>query len=282
MCCRRSLVSDGKCSAKRYFLRLDTTSFSLSLGGRSDRGFHSFRQLCLYLRKLAKRVVIPNARFPAKILDLDINVAPALSVTMFLNRIKFGGKLDHACKLKVEVEMHEKQGEKLTLVQLTNKALDKNVRLARSYVTHLFKETRSRFDFTTNIAQALGSFLLEILLKFPLTQATKCFSKLFMSFRLRGYLSATEETQAQDEYLSFVDELRVKFSEFDQPTLLIPDIVDFIMGQTTIQTRPNLLASVLMSHSVHYHPSNLAQLTQMTTLFNWLISYCRYNRTSIE
>ena len=179
-----------KCSANNYFLRLDTTSFSLSLSGRRDRGFHSFRQLCLHLRKLAKRVVMPNA-LPAEediagILDLDINVAPALSVTVFINRVKFGGKLDHACKLKAEVEMHDKQEEKLTLVELTNKARDEYGRLARSYVTHLFKETRSHFDFTTINAQGLGSFDLEILLKSPLTLATRCFSKLFMSFRLRG------------------------------------------------------------------------------------------------
>ena len=54
-----------------------------------------------------------------------------------------------------------------------------------------------------------------------------------MSFRFRGYFVATEETQAQEEYLSYVDELRVKFSEFDQPTFLIPDTIDFIMGQTS-------------------------------------------------
>ena len=184
---------------------------------------------------------LPDEDDISGILDLDINVAPALSVTVFLNRVKFGGKLDHACKLKAEVEMHEKQGEKLTLVELTNKARDEYGRIARSYVTHLFKETRSHFDYTTVIAQGLASFDLEILVKSPLTLATRCFSKLFMSFRFRGYFSAAEETQAQEEYLSFVDELRVKFSEFDQPTLLIPDTIDFVRGQTTIHTRPLLL-----------------------------------------
>ena len=156
-----------------------------------------------YLRKLAKRVMMPST-LPAEdvipsILHLDINVAPALSVTVFLNRIKLGGKLDHACKLKAKVEMHEKQGEKFTLVELTNKARDEYGRLARSYVTHLFKETRSHFHFTTIIAQELRSFDLEILLKSPLTLATKCFNKLFTSFRLRGYFSSTEESQAQEE-----------------------------------------------------------------------------------
>ena len=137
--------------------------------------------------------------------------------------------------------MHEKQGEKLTLVELTNKARHEYGRLARSYVTYLLKETRSHFNFTTIIAQRLGSFDLETLLNSPFTLATRCFSKLFMSFRLRCYFSTTDETQAQEEYLSFVDELRVKFNEFDQPTLLIPDTIDFIMGQTTIHTRSILL-----------------------------------------
>ena len=72
----------------------DTTNISLSLSGRRDRALYSFRQLCLYLRKLAKRVVMPPA-LPgedelAGILDLDVATAPALSVTVFLNQLKFG------------------------------------------------------------------------------------------------------------------------------------------------------------------------------------------------
>ena len=185
---------------------------------------------------------LPEENNPAAILDQDINVAPALSVTVFLNRLKFGAKLDHACKLKAEVDFHDQKGKKKkTLEELAAKTREDYGRIARSYVTHLFKETRTHFDFTTVIAQGLGCFDLEILLKSPLALANKCFSKLCMSFRFRGYFVATEETQAQEEYLSYVDELRVKFSEFDQPTLLIPDTITFIMGQTSIQTRPLLL-----------------------------------------
>ena len=54
-------------------------------------------------------------------------------------------------------------------------------------------------------------------------------------------VTLSQETQAQEEYLSYVDELRVNFSEFDQPTLQIADTINFIMGQTSIQTRPLLL-----------------------------------------
>ena len=195
---------------------------------------------------MAKRVVLPSA-LPAEediasILDLDTTTALALSVPVFLSRTKFGAKLDHACKLKAEIEQHERKGEKTSIDTLKEKAKEEFGRLARSYVTHLFKETRSHFNFTTNIAQGLASFDLEILLKLPLTLATKCFGQLFTVFRLRGYFSQEQEAPAHEEYLSFVDELRVKFAEFDQPTLLIKDTIDFLMGQTTLSTRPLLLS----------------------------------------
>ena len=105
----------------------------------------------------------------------------------------------------------------------------------------MFKETRIDFNFTTIIAQGLGIFDMEILLKFPLALATKCYSNVFTTFKLRGYFLLDHESQIQEEYLSYVDELRVKFAEFDQPRLLVPDANDLLMGQTTIQTRPLLL-----------------------------------------
>ena len=230
-----------------FVFLLDTTNFSLSLSGRRDRAFYSFRQLCMYLRKLAKRVVMP-AELPqeddlAKNLDLDVVTAPALSVTVFLNRTKFGAKLDRACKLKAEVEQHEMKGEKLPIRELKENAKEEFGRLARSYVTHLFKETRGHFNFTTIIAQGLGSFDLEFLLKFPLALATKCYGHLFTTFRLRGYFTAEQETQAHEEYVSFVDELRVPYAEFDQPTLLVPDTVTFLLEQRTLRSRPLLLRS---------------------------------------
>ena len=91
-----------------YFSFPDTTNFSLSLRGRRNRAFYSFRQLCLYLRKLAKRVVmtsaLPGEDELAGILDLGVAIATALSVTVFLNRLKVGTTLDHASKLKAEQE----------------------------------------------------------------------------------------------------------------------------------------------------------------------------------
>ena len=186
---------------------------------------------------------LPEEDELASILDLDVMKAPALSLTVFLNRMKFGAKLDHACKLRAELEQHDQKGEKTTIAELKDKAKEDFGRLARSYTTHLFKETLGHFNFTTNIAQGLGSFDLEIMLKSPLTLATRCYNNLFTTFRLRNYFTLDQESQAQEEYVSFIDEMRLKFAEFDQPTLLVTDTIDFLMEQTTLATRPLLLQS---------------------------------------
>ena len=175
------------------------------------------------------------------VLDLDLSATAALSVTVFLNRKKFGSKFDHAFKVRAEAELHEKKDEKLTLEELTTETRQEFGRLARSYVTHLFEDTRSQFDFTTMVAQGLDSIDLVILLKSPQSLATMCCGKLLMTFRLRWYFTADQETPAQEEFLSFADEVRASYADFDQPTLLIPDTIDFLLQQTTLQTRTLLL-----------------------------------------
>ena len=109
------------------------------------------------------------------VLDVDLSATTALSVTVFLNQKKLGSKFDHACKVRSESKLHEKKDQKLTLEELTTKTREEFGRLASSYRTHLFEDTRSHFDFTTMVAQGLGSFALVILLKSPLSLATMCF-----------------------------------------------------------------------------------------------------------
>ena len=151
---------------------------------------------------------LPGEDELAGILDFDVATAPALSVTVFLNRLKFGTKLDHASNLRAEQEQLEQKGEKSTVTELKDKIKDEFGRLARSYVTHLFKETRSHFNLTTNISQGLGSFDLEIMLKFPLALPTRCYHNLFATFRLRGYFTFDQESQAQVFYRRVTDEIR--------------------------------------------------------------------------
>ena len=183
---------------------------------------------------------LPTEDDIASTLDLDVATASALSVTVFLNCMKIWSKLDQACKIQTELELHERKGEKLPLEIVTEKAREDYCRLARSYVTQLFKETRSHFNFTTIIAQGSGSFDLKILLKSPFI-GYQMLWQIVYDLPSPRLLFARSRDLAQEEYLCFVDELSVKFAEFDQPTLLIPDTVEFLMVQTSLPTRPLLL-----------------------------------------
>ena len=111
-------------------------------------------------------------------------------------------------------------------------------RLSQSYVTHVLRETRGHFNFTTDIALGLGTFDPEIRLKFPVTLASMCFSKLFTTFRLHGYHILEEKSRALEEYLCFVAEIRISYADFDQ---LITETFGFLLRQTTLHSRPLLL-----------------------------------------
>ena len=104
------------------FTCLDVNSFTISLGGRRDRSFYYYKELCKYLFAIAKRCVnaknLPSKAEFTKILDLPIAEAKALNITEFLSRMKFGAKFDHACKVKADREKHDKkyQGEPIESV----------------------------------------------------------------------------------------------------------------------------------------------------------------------
>ena len=88
--------------------------------------------------------------------------------------------------------------------------------------------------FTTDIVRGLGAFDLDVMLTDPTEQAAYCFKQLFSSFRVRGMLLADEEPIYSEEYMSFLDELRRDHPGILQTKLLIPDVIDFVCGQSSL------------------------------------------------
>ena len=83
---------------------------------------------------------------------------------------------------------------------------------------------------------------------------------------MRCYFFLDQESQSQEEHRSFVDELRVKFAEFDQPTLLIPDTSDLLMGQKTLQTRPLLLRCFKLAFLCFDEPFRLQSAVKFSSV----------------
>ena len=223
---------------------LNANSFSLSLSQRRDRSFYTYRQLCNFLYKLARRCSsprdLPSEKDWHDIPNLDLSTTTALSVPNFLTRAKFDSKLDAACKIKAERDQTEKCNAGLSMATLVNRNKVEFGRAARSYVTHLFNSIQGLKGFTNDLVKGLSCFDLETLLIGPVAHATYCQSQLFTSFRLRGYFTVDQKTVCGEEYLSIVDDLRRSFPDFEQPTMLISDTVKFLVDMPSSHSRPLL------------------------------------------
>ena len=220
---------------------LDTTSFVPHLTERRDRGFHIYRQLCLYLFKLGRRCIkpksLPQESDLAGILNVSSSDARALVVTDFIARSKLGQRLDVACKIRAEKELSEKSGNKASLPKLVKDHKEEFGRLGRSYVAYLFNAAQSNLQLTSDIVKGLGSFDLDIMFCAPLSQALYCFKQLFRCFQLRGYFQPEDESLLTEEYLSFLDELRKEMPDMTQPRVIIFDAVSFISGHEALRSR---------------------------------------------
>ena len=184
---------------------------------------------------------LPDDQDWPAILNLDIKAVRALTVSEFISRIKLGSRLRIACRAMAERDIREKKDQGLPIDALANKNREVFGRSARSYISHLFSSVQNQKTLTTDLMKGLGSFDLDTLLHDPLPHAVYCFSQLFTSFRLRGYFSLEQETECQDEYVSFRDDLQRRYPDLHQPTLFILDTVGFLIEQSSLQSRPLLL-----------------------------------------
>ena len=147
------------CTESGTLVCLDATSFSLSLSGRRDRSFYSYRQLCQFLYQLARRCSsprdLPSEKDWPDIFDLDLSTTTALSVLNFLTRAKFDSKLDAAREIKAERDQTEKCNAGLFLDTLVNRNKEEFGRGARSYVIFLFNSFQGLKGLTSDLVKGL-------------------------------------------------------------------------------------------------------------------------------
>ena len=77
-------------------------------------------------------------------------------------------------------------------------------------------------------------------MRLPLEQATYCFSALYRSFSLRGWLENSPETDARDEYVDFVEYFGQANSGAKDNPEVFTDMVAFLMGMPELKLRKHL------------------------------------------
>ena len=149
-------------------------------------------------------------------------------------------KRESACLARVKKIYSEKQLTPEETDAAVEATRDECATKARGYLVHLLKVFLADISLNAGIARGLGSFDSVALLSLPIEQATYCFSALYRSFSLRGWLENSPETDARDEYVDFVEYFRnANFGTKDTPEVFT-DKVAFPVGMPELKLRKHL------------------------------------------
>ena len=163
-----------------------------------------------------------------------------LSNRDFLSRLKLKENLDAACLARVKKVYSEKQPTPEGIEAAVEATRDDFATKARGYLVHLLKVFLADISLNAGIVRGLSSFDPVALLNLPLEQATYCFSALYRSFSLRGWLENSPEADARDEYIDFVEHFRQANSGANDTSEVFSDMISFLMDMPELKLRKHL------------------------------------------
>ena len=216
----------------RTLLRLDNKCFSRSLMRRRDSSFFTFGELCRYIRKLCSRSILPK-HTPAdtdesSLLQLPLDHCRELSCRDFLARLKLKFNLEEASRAKVRKDYSGKKFLNSVLETLAEEIRDNFATQSRRYIVYVFDSLLKDIRLTAGVVRGMASFDLTVLLTQPMEQGLFCFTAIYRSFQLRGWVVESDESEYRGKYVKFIDHLRNTCVSF-RDTELITAVVDSFM-----------------------------------------------------
>ena len=214
------------------------------MGRRRDSGFFTFGQICRFIHRLASRCAHPTS-FPVLsdwfgLLAFDANKLVLLPVNDFLKRLKLRTNLETACSTKAERDCVQKSGSP-EVISATERIKGEFAFNARGFILSLLQAVQNHISFSSDITKGLASFDGQVLFCLAQEQASRCFADLYDSFRLRKWVPDDCLSLYRDEYLAFLDHLRVTHSDLRKDPSSLLDLVDFLSPNVALRSRPHLL-----------------------------------------
>ena len=226
------------------FLVLDTSSFERSLNKRRDSAFFTCGQLARFLHRLLSRIAsatsFPLATDWFALLTHDLDTLVFLPPSDFLKRLKLRGDLDACSRLKAERDTSQKSGS-LAIIELAAKIKETFARESIVFILEFVRSAQSNCLMTTILAKGMASFDSHVLFSLSLDVASRCFGELFSCFRLKKWVQTGDLSLYRDEYLAFVDSLRITHPIYCSDPDSVPDVVNLLTPLASLQTRRRLL-----------------------------------------
>ena len=146
--------------------------------------------------------------------------------------------MEAAATAKVKRDHSDQEGPIPNMTALVEEAKEKFVAKARSYVD--LGNFLGHISLNANIVCGMACFDPNILLCLPLEQANFCFSALYQSFSLRGWLEGSPEYDCRDEYLDFIGHFRQAYHSLKDSPNGFSDMVNLLSSMPELRNRAHL------------------------------------------
>ena len=223
-------------------------SFGRSSAVRRDHGFFLCGQMLDFFHRLLRRIVarecLPEENDWDALLEFDFTNVQLLSVSQFMEKIDFRTKLMRAAKGRIKVEREKNKKVRTDVVASTvmGEMFNPHVDQGRAYIRYVCKELINHPTFKSDLVVGLACFDYAVLFTMPKGQTAGCYSRLFHSFCVRGWLAKELKNIHMDDYMEFIDDIR--FVYLDE-LHIGPKIEDMI---TFLSSSPELAKRERMSH----------------------------------
>ena len=182
---------------------------------------------------------IPKADDWHELLTFDVTAVPVLSGKNFLRRMNIEARATTAAKIKAEYDMCDKTNTE-GVASLAEKHLEAFAVSGRAYVSFLLNGIKNHLSFTSELIKGLSCFDPAVMFVLPTTFAATRFVFLYRSFSRRKWVPVADEQPCRDEYLSFIDGLRVTYPDYIKTPELVRDVIDLLAPLASLKERPML------------------------------------------
>ena len=182
------------------------------------------------LRRIVSRESLPEENDWDALLGFGFIDAQLLSVSQFMEKTEFRTKAMRDAKGRINVEKEKSKKSKTDVIAsaVMGKMFNPHVNQGRAYIRYVCSELLKHPTFKSVLVVGLACFDYSVLFTFPRGQTMDCYTRLFRSFCVRGWLTKELKNVHMDDYLQFIDDLRFVYSSVLHIGPNIEDMVTFL------------------------------------------------------
>ena len=198
-------------------------------------------------------------------MDFRIGQGKLMDDEDFLVRLKIASKVTTASNLKA-AGLFNKKSSKAAINKTSETAKSDFVSSVKDFIKFLLSGVLQHTELGSDLVKGLAAFDPYILFKRPVEVALRHFDRLYSTFQLRSWVSASNESVCRDEYVALLDYLRTNHSSEFSSASDPPDLINFFMDLEFLQTHDHLCylfklsCLCVTSISPEYSPVSLGRI----------------------